>query len=44
MDFSKPYEPSSSTAAKTVEPAAEESQGRKRGSQMIPALFRKKAA
>ena len=40
MDFSKPYEPSASSSG----PQAEAPASRKRSSQPIPALFRKKAA
>jgi ATP-dependent RNA helicase RhlE len=43
MDFSKPYEPSPSATA-TVEASAGDSAPRKRSTQPIPALFRKKAA
>jgi ATP-dependent RNA helicase RhlE len=40
MDFDKPYEPNPSAAAPDTEPA----QPRRRSTQPIPALFRKKAA
>ena len=43
MDFSKPYEPSPSATPAEGE-ARDNSSGRKRPSQAIPALFRKKAA
>ncbi|HUQ27430.1 MAG TPA: DEAD/DEAH box helicase [Usitatibacter sp.] len=42
MDFNKPYEPSTPSAA--AEPAQDNSSGRKRPASPVPALFRKKAA
>jgi hypothetical protein len=43
MDFSKPYEPSASAANPPADQAGAEPP-RRRPSQPIPALFRKKAA
>jgi len=44
MDFSKPYEPSTSALAKEQAAPQAEATDRKRSSQPIPALFKKKAA
>ena len=44
MDFSKPYEPSPSAVATAEATPAGETSPRKRSSQPVPALFRKKAA
>jgi ATP-dependent RNA helicase RhlE len=43
MDFNKPYEPSKPAASAPVEPP-DDGGGRKRPTQAVPALFRKKAA
>jgi hypothetical protein len=44
MDFSKPYEPSPSAVATAEATPAGDTSPRKRSSQPVPALFRKKAA
>jgi hypothetical protein len=43
MDFNKPYEPSPAAGSSTPEQAGGEAP-RKRPSQAVPALFKKKAA